>query len=213
MKITWRGHACFVLTSDQGVRVATDPYDASVGYPMRAFSADAVLMSHGHHDHCCRDLLRGEPVIIQTPGTHDACGVRVTGFESWHDDRQGALRGPNILYLIEMDGVRILHAGDLGEAISADTLARIGHVDVLMIPVGGTYTLTGPQAAEIARALGAAVTIPMHYKASCVTYPLTDERPFLTAMHAADAPRCAELEVTQRNVQTLPRVVVMDWEE
>ena len=114
MKITWRGHACFVLTSEQGVRVATDPYDASVGYPMRALSADVVLMTHGHHDHSCRDLLRGEPVIIQTPGAHDACGVRVTGFESWHDDRQGALRGPNMLYLIEMDGVRILHAGDLG---------------------------------------------------------------------------------------------------
>lgn len=211
MQILWRGHACFVLTSDEGVRIAMDPYDASVGYPMRTLEADAVLMSHGHADHSCCDMLRGEPGIIRTPGVHAVRGVRITGFESWHDDQKGALRGANVMYRIEMDGVRILHAGDLGEMPETETLTRIGRVDVLMIPVGGTYTLDGVQAAQVARAIGAAVTVPMHFKTPCVAYPITDERPFLAAMGTPDAPRVAELDVTPRSVRTLPRVAVMDW--
>lgn len=212
MNITWRGHACFILESDEGVRVAFDPYDESVGYPMRPFLADVVLSSHGHHDHCCRDLLKGNPVWIQGEGEENVSGVRVTGYSTWHDDARGSLRGPNTMFLIEMDGLRILHAGDLGEQLSKTLLSRLGRIDVLMLPVGGTYTLTGEQAAQVAQAVGAAVTLPMHYKAAGVTYPITDEKPFLEAMDALDAPHMKALSLTPVNIKDAPRVVVMELE-
>lgn len=213
MKLTWYGHACFMLENAQGVRVATDPYDDSVGYPMREISADAVLMSHSHHDHSCRDMLAGNPLVLDERGQYEVENVRITGFASFHDDRQGALRGKNVMNLIEMDGVRVLHAGDLGELPSVQTVEKIGRVDVLLLPVGGTYTLTGEQAAQAAKAFDAAVTIPMHYKAPCVAYPLTDEWPFLASMGAMDAPHMAQLNLTPDSVRSLPRVVVMNWEE
>lgn len=213
MKLTWYGHACFLLESAQGVRVATDPYDDSVGYPMREIAADAVLMSHGHCDHSCRDMLAGNPLVLDECGQYEVKDVRITGYASFHDDRQGALRGKNVMNLIEMDGVRVLHAGDLGELPDRRTVDKIGRVDVLLLPVGGTYTLTGEQAAQTAMAFGAAVTIPMHYKTPCVAYPITDEHPFLAAMGATSAPHRALLNLTPDSVRSLPRVVVMDWEE
>lgn len=211
MKLTWRGHACFIMENDQGVRIAIDPYDASVGYPMRPIAADAVLMSHGHHDHCCREMLVGDPQVIEACGQHAVQNVRITGFSSFHDDQQGALRGQNVLFLIEMDGVRLLHTGDLGHPLSSELIEKIGPVDVLMIPVGGTYTLTGEQAAQTAQRIGAQVTIPMHFKASCVGYPITDAQPFLKAMGAENAPEMAELCLTPESVKALPGVVMMDW--
>ena len=211
MKLTWYGHACFMMESENGVRIAVDPFDASVGYPMRSIEADAVLMSHGHHDHCCRDMIAGEPIVIDTLGHNEIDGVRVTGFASFHDDQQGALRGKNIVHLIEMDGVRLLHAGDLGHLLSSETIREIGPVDVLMIPVGGTYTLTGEEAAKVAKAIGAKVTIPMHYKEACVQYPITDEQPFFAAMGVQNVPKMAVLEVRAQTVEKLPSVCQMDW--
>ena len=148
MKITWRGHSCFLLENEQGTRVAIDPYDESVGYPMRPLESDVLLISHAHHDHSCPDMLRGNPIVIDGEGEYNVCGLRITGYASWHDAQRGALRGANRMYLIEMDGLRILHAGDLGEVPGASQLKRFGRVDIAMLPVGGTYTLTG----EIGRA-------------------------------------------------------------
>lgn len=212
MKLTWRGHACFILENDQGMRIAMDPYDASVGYPMRPIAADAVLMSHGHHDHCCREMLAGDPQVIDTCGQYEVQNVRITGFPSFHDDQHGALRGKNVLFLIEMDGVRLLHAGDLGHPLSSELIEKIGPVDVLMIPVGGTYTLTGEQAAKTAQAINAQVTIPMHFKASCVGYPITDAQPFLKSMNVGNVPEMKELLLNPESIRALPGVVMMDWQ-
>lgn len=176
---------------------------------MRPLEADAVLITHGHHDHCCHDMLRGNPIMVEDVGEHIICGVRITGFSTWHDSAQGTLRGPNTMYLIEMDGLRIVHAGDLGEMPGTSLTKRLGRVDVLMIPVGGTYTLTGEEAAKAARAMGASVVIPMHYKVPGVTYPITDEKPFLEAMDAQETPRERRLVVTPLSIQSMPRVIVM----
>lgn len=163
MQITWYGHACFLFTADSGARFLTDPCDPSVGYPLRDIAADAVTVSHSHHDHNYLAAVAGNPVVIDTAGEHSACGVTVTGFSTWHDDAQGKKRGANILYLFDFDGIRLLHLGDLGHLLSPETIADIGPVDVLLCPVGGNYTIDALQAQQVASQLSPQVFIPMHY--------------------------------------------------
>lgn len=211
MIIRWLGHSSFILESENGFTLATDPFDETVGYPLRPIKADAVTISHDHHDHSYTKRLMDNPILITSVGESEIGNVRVTGYATFHDDQQGALRGKNTIYLIEMDGIRLLHAGDLGEKISETLLRRIGRVDVLMIPVGGTYTLTGEQAAAVATDLNAKLTIPMHYKLPCVTYPITSVQPFLDAMGMAHATYISELELTPISVEKQPKVVLLQY--
>lgn len=210
MKLFWNGHSCFTLENAQGLRVVTDPYDETVGYRMGPLEVDVLLISHDHHDHNCLAQVKGAPQIIRGAGIHAAQGIPITGVEAWHDDKEGALRGENTIFLMEMDGLRIVHAGDLGQMLTPSQRSALGEIDVLMLPVGGTYTLGGAQAARLTKEMDAKITIPMHYKLPCVTYPITDEQPFLAAMGAEGAPRCDLLDVTRESIAALPRVLVME---
>lgn len=163
MNITWYGHSCFLLQSDAGVGILTDPCDPATGYTLHDIPADAITISHDHHDHNYAAAAAGNPVIITSPGTHSVHGVTITGFSSWHDDAQGQARGANILFLIEIDGVRVLHLGDLGHLLDEDTVKAIGKVDVLLCPIGGKYTIDAEQAVETAELIQPRVFIPMHY--------------------------------------------------
>lgn len=163
MNITWYGHSCFLLQSDSGVGILTDPCDPATGYTLQDIPADAITISHDHHDHNYTAAAAGNPKIITTPGAHSVQGVTITGFPSWHDDAQGQARGTNILFLIEMEGVRVLHLGDLGHLLDEDTAKAMGKVDVLLCPIGGTYTIDAEQAIETAALIQPRVFIPMHY--------------------------------------------------
>lgn len=185
MQITWYGHSCFLLASDAGTRILTDPCDPSVGYDIRDVACDAVTVSHGHHDHNYVQAAAGAPVIIDTAGAHAVNEVSVTGFPSWHDGAKGKERGANLLYLIEMDGVRLLHLGDLGHMLSDETLAAIGHVDVLLCPVGGHYTIDAAEAKRVAAAIDPAIFIPMHYATPVCRIDIGDIAPVLALMDAS----------------------------
>ena len=156
MKLTWYGHSCFLLESAEG-SVVFDPYaPGSVpGVELPVLTADAVLCSHGHRDHGCQEAVTRSGA---TPR------FSVTRIESFHDDRQGALRGGNTIHVVEADGLRVAHLGDLGEALNEAQLAALGKVDVLLIPVGGYYTIDAPTADAAARAVGARLVVPMHYR-------------------------------------------------
>lgn len=182
MQITWYGHSCFILENDAGVRVLTDPCDPSVGYALRDVACDIVTVSHGHHDHNYVEAAAGAPSVIDTAGPHMVLDVPVTGYPSWHDEAQGKKRGANILFLVELDGMRVLHLGDLGHMLSADALAAIGRVDVLLCPVGGTYTIDASEAAQVVAAIDPAICIPMHYKTSACTLGIGAIEPFLDAV-------------------------------
>ncbi len=186
MQITWYGHSCFLLSDEAGTRILTDPCDPSVGYTIHDVPCDAVTVSHGHHDHNYIEAAAGAPVVIDTVGAHEVNGVQVTGYPSWHDDAQGKKRGGNILFLVEMDGVRVLHLGDLGHMLPDETLAAIGRVDVLLCPVGGNYTIDAMEAKQVAAAVDPAIFIPMHYRTSDCTIQIGDLTPLL---HAVDASR------------------------
>ena len=156
MTITWCGHACFLLESSCG-SVVFDPYAPGKvpGWELPALTADKVVCSHGHADHNW-----AEGVKL----TGRAFTGKLTQIPSFHDDRRGALRGENLITLVEAEGLRVVHMGDIGCALTAEQIAALGRVDVLMIPVGGHYTVDAAQAREIAKALMAAIVIPMHYR-------------------------------------------------
>ena len=167
MIISCIGHAEFLIELENGMRIVTDPYDASCGYPVLTLTADAALVSHGHHDHNAVGSLTGLQQVIDRAGTYDlGDGVRVTAVEADHDEAGGTKRGKTLLFCLEAEGLRVMHLGDLGHVPTQAQLDALGKADVLMIPVGGFYTIDAPTAVKVAGLLGARVVLPMHYRTS-----------------------------------------------
>ena len=164
VEIRWLGHACFLITAGDGTRILTDPFDDTLGYDLPAVSADIVTVSHAHFDHNNVGVVQGSPEVVDSPGDRSFGGVRIRGVQTCHDTKGGALRGRNIVFIIETDDITVCHAGDLGHVPSDETEKTIGRVDVLLIPVGGTYTLDAKGAQEAVRKLDPRIVIPMHYK-------------------------------------------------
>jgi L-ascorbate metabolism protein UlaG (beta-lactamase superfamily) len=167
MIISWQGQSCFKIQDKigpDGITVATDPFDKSVGLKVPNFEADIVTVSHDHFDHNNVQALRGNPFIINMAGEYDVKGVLVEGIESYHDDKKGEERGKNIIYRIEMEDISIVHLGDLGHTLDNSQLAKLEATDILMIPVGGKYTLDAKKAVEVIAQLEPRIIIPMHYK-------------------------------------------------
>lgn len=164
MKIEYLGHSCFKLTESTGTSVVCDPYDASVGYEMPRVSADAVTVSHHHYDHDNVGAVDGNPVVIDKECSYSLTGVEINAIKSFHDGSRGKLRGENIIFKFRMDGLDICHLGDLGEACSAELIDAILPVNVLLIPVGGTYTIDAEMAKEYVDRIMPDLVIPMHYR-------------------------------------------------
>ena len=183
MRITWIGHACFLIEHSR-VRIVTDPFGAEVPYAFPDIEADLVTVSHGHHDHNAAARVKGKPTSIQATGLTSIRGVSITGIPTFHDDQGGAQRGSNILYLFELDGLQIAHLGDLGTALSEEQLLALSGVEILFIPVGGIYTIDARQAADLlSRLPNLKVAIPMHYKTDCTDdWPIETVEPFAEMM-------------------------------
>jgi len=164
MDITYLGHSSFKIKG-KDTTVINDPFDPDmVGLKFGKQTADIVTISHDHKDHNRVDLVDGVKMVINCPGEYETSGVSVIGIKTYHDDKKGKERGKNTIYVIEIDGVRILHLGDLGHKLSDKQLDEIGDIDVLMIPVGGIYTINAEEATSIARNIEANIVIPMHYQ-------------------------------------------------
>ncbi len=164
MRIQYLGHSCFRLTSTSGVTVVTDPY-SGVGYEMPAgVTVDVVTVSHGHFDHNCTQAIESPFVVADQAQDYEFKDLRIHGVKTFHDPVGGALRGENVMFTIEIDGIRVCHFGDLGEACSAELLRKIGKPDVLLLPIGGTYTITAEQAKVYVDELSPKAVIPMHYR-------------------------------------------------
>jgi len=182
MKVKWLGHSCFSLTTSQGTVVVTDPYDESVGYGRPGVDAHLVTVSHDHHDHNCLEALGEVGQVAARQEETCVRDVKVIPFASWHDDAQGKKRGANLIYVIEADGVRLAHLGDLGHPLSVEQIEALGKLDALLIPVGGVYTIDGVQAAQLALAAGARVTVAMHFMTDKLGFELMKPEFFLNAM-------------------------------
>ncbi len=178
MKVRYLGHSCFEFTSADGVKIITDPY-TGVGYELPGgLTADILTLSHAHFDHCYAQAVNFQELVTQA-GTFLFSGVKIEGIPTYHDPKQGALRGANIVYKITLDGITVCHLGDIGEECSPSLVGKIGKADVLCVPVGGTYTVDALGAKKYADMLAPKAVIPMHYKPIDGALDIADVRPFL----------------------------------
>ncbi len=163
MEITYIAHASLKLRGNKAI-VVTDPFDpAFLNLKFPKIEADIVTVSHEHADHNYVQGIMTDPLIIQGPGEYESKGVNIIGVSSFHDDKNGAERGINTIYRYEMDGISLVHLGDLGHKLSDLQLELLDGVDILMIPVGGFYTISSSTAVEVVNQIEPLVIIPMHY--------------------------------------------------
>ncbi len=184
MIIRYLGHAFFTLTLENGTVIAMDPYDELYNYPTRRIAADVVTMSHHHYDHDGVAAITSEHCSIDTAGVHalSGCGASVAGIPTFHDHHQGSRRGNNMFFVVEAEGLRIGHAGDLGHLPTDEQIKTIGKLDVLLLPVGGKYTVDAQEAVQVLEKLAPTVCIPMHYRTEYnPDMPITTVEPFLAA--------------------------------
>lgn len=170
MKIKWLGHSCFLLEESTGTKVVTDPYSCEVGHKMPSVEANAVTVSHNHKDHNNISAVGGNPEIISSVGAFEVGGIHIYSIPSFHDDSGGKIRGSNLIFKFRLDGVEICHLGDIGQECSAKILDAIGSTDVLILPVGGTYTIDAKTAKDYVDKIMPDIVIPMHYKTEDCVY-------------------------------------------
>ena len=178
MEISWLGHSCFKLRDKQATLI-TDPYPPDLGYSLGKQIADIVTLSHQHPGHSFAQGINGNPKIVTGPGEYEISNMLIIGVSTFHDNEKGIKRGKNTVYLIEMNEVSICHLGDLGHILSHKQITDIGLVDILLIPVGGYFTIDHKQATVISQSLKPRVIIPMHYKNSKCNYPISKVDEFL----------------------------------
>ena len=181
MVIKWLGHSCFLITSKKGVRIVTDPYAVGGGInysPIRE-TADVVLVSHGHADHNNVSAVQGKPEVVKGSGVRTARGIQFRGVATYHDGSNGKLRGANIVFCFTVDDIKLCHLGDLGHVLSQVQMDEVGSVDVLFIPVGGSFTIDATEAGQVCDQLNPKVIIPMHFKTPKCAYPVASVADFL----------------------------------
>jgi len=168
MEIKHIGHSCFEI-KNKSTTIVTDPYSEDVGLKMPKLKANIVTVSHDHYDHNNIDAVSSaneekKLFVINNPGGYEIEGILIEGISTFHDDKRGALRGLNNVYDIKMDGITLCHLGDLGADLTEEQIEELDGVDILFVPVGGTFTLDAEEAAKIVNKIEPRVIIPMHYK-------------------------------------------------
>jgi L-ascorbate metabolism protein UlaG (beta-lactamase superfamily) len=215
MKLKWLGHSAFVLTAADGTTIITDPYvpgsfSGQMKYgPIREV-AHAVTVSHHHRDHDGVSRLPGEPVVFDRAGTFKAGSISITGFDTYHDESGGAERGHNVVFVFKVDGLRVCHCGDLGHVLTAHQTAAIGKVDVLLLPVGGTFTVDAAAAHEVVDQLAARVTIPMHYKTDKLGFDIDGVEAFTQGEENVKRIGRAEVEASAGELLPTPEIWVLE---
>ena len=210
MLITHIAHSEFLIVTESGYRIVTDPCDASCGYLVRKIAADTVLVSHHHHDHDAVDLIEGEPTVIDYAGVRTITpDIRLTAIAGWHDDAHGAKRGGNLMFILEAEGLRIAHLGDIGCMPEESDLEMLKGLDLLMIPVGGFFTIDAGKAKELIRRICPKTVIPMHYRTEYnAQWPIAPVDDFLK-LTDGDYEHVAQIRVTAEDVDCLPDTIVL----
>jgi L-ascorbate metabolism protein UlaG (beta-lactamase superfamily) len=179
LQIRWHGHSCFEITND--LTLVTDPHDGkSIGIPAPTVSGDIILVSHDHYDHNSVKSVDKEGSKVVTDGRkRNISNIEIYGVGSFHDEAQGAKRGNNIMYKFTVDGIKFCHLGDLGHDLEDDAVNEIGEVDILFIPIGGTFTVDDKQAWKVINKIKPRIIVPMHYKIGGLSLPIAGIDPFL----------------------------------
>ena len=178
MTITWFGQSCFRLEAKEG-SVLIDPFSKEIGLKPPRIKDDIVLVTHQHSDHNAFEDANPEAFIIQNPGEYENHGISIRGIQSFHDNKEGTERGLNTIYVLKAEDLVICHLGDLGHILTDHQVEDIGDVDILMIPVGGTYTIDAKTAVEVINQIEPKIVIPMHYKVDGLSVSLDSVEKFV----------------------------------
>ena len=185
MKIEWMGHSSFIITVDSGKKICTDPYqsgsyDGAVGYAPIKERVDIVTVSHDHADHSGTGELLGNFEVVKTVGEFKIEGINIEGVSTYHDRLRGDERGDNIVFKICTGTMKIAHLGDLGHLMGESEMEKLGRIDILMIPIGGHFTIDGQDAWDIIGHIKPKIVIPMHYKTEKLGFPIAGVGEFLS---------------------------------
>ena len=210
MEISFLGHAAFKIKG-KGAIVVTDPFDDSIGIKFPKIEADIVTVTHDHFDHNASTKIAGEPFIINGPGEYEVKGVEIVGVASFHDNKEGKERGKNTIYNIKIDKINVAHLGDLGqESLTAEQIEEIGNVDILLIPIGGYFTIDGAQASKIASQLEPKIVIPMHFKDVEINISELDgQEKFLKEMGKENVESLPKLSITAEKLPEETQIVLL----
>ena len=210
MKIKYLGHASFLIISDSGTKLITDPYTAGgeFSYDEINESADIVTVSHGHFDHNNVAAVRGNPKVVKGAVTEEIKGIAINGIPSYHDEAGGKKRGGNTIFCFEVDGIRVCHLGDLGHLLSDKQVAEVGTVDILLIPVGGYYTIDARVATQVCNQLKPNVIIPMHWNYKWSFPEIASVNEFLQGKKDVSRLDASEVEFKQGELPASTQIIV-----
>ena len=212
MEIVWLGHSCFRIRGKEAT-IVTDPFDKTLGYPVRKPTASIVTVSHNHPQHSFVDGVTGNPRVVSRPGEYDIANVFINGIATFHDNEKGAVRGKNNVFFLEIDEVKVCHLGDIGHVPTSEQIEQMSGVDILMVPVGGVSTINAAAAAETIGLLEPKLVIPMHYHTPAAKAQLDPLDRFLQEMGAPGAldERQPKLSVTRSTLPSEIKVQVLDY--
>jgi L-ascorbate metabolism protein UlaG (beta-lactamase superfamily) len=214
MVIQWLGHASFLIISANGTKIITDPYEpgafgGGISYRRIEIPPDIVTVSHDHADHGYVEGLPNHFSVVSHAGVHNVKGIEFKGVDSYHDPELGSLRGRNTIFVMNIDHVRVCHLGDLGHVLTPHEVDQVGFVDILLIPVGGYYTIGPAEATRVVEQLSPKVVIPMHYKTDKCDFPIVPADEFLLGKPNVTQPGSSEYEVTKDQLPDQQEVVVL----
>ena len=215
MKIKWYGHAAFLITSDQGVKIITDPYEpgafgGQLTYGQIKDQADIVVISHDHADHNDTKSLPGSPEIVKGSESKTVKGISIKGISTYHDPSKGSERGDNTIFTFSVDGMKICHLGDLGHILGDEELAEIGPVDLLLIPVGGYFTIDPKEATRVAEQIKPKILIPMHFKTKKCGFPIAPVEDFLKGKPNLKRPKVSEAAFEKKGLPQQMEILVLE---
>lgn len=214
MNIKWYGHSAFLIMTGSGVRIITDPYQSgafggALAYGKINEPADIVLSSHDHDDHNYVGDIKGKFRLIKAAGEHRESGITIRGIPTFHDPSGGKERGNNIIYIIEADDMRIAHMGDLGHILDRSAVESLGRVDILLIPVGGFYTIDPLEATAVMKDVAPTVTIPMHFKTAKCDFPIAPVEEFTKGKTGVNVTGKSDIDVRKEIPGSLGKIVVL----
>ena len=215
MKVKWYGHAAFLITSDEGTKIIIDPYEpgafgGQLSYGKIKDQADIVLTSHDHADHNDTAGLPGTPQAVKGSGPRTIKGISVKGVSTYHDPSKGSERGANTVFTIKVNQIQLCHLGDLGHLLSDKELAEIGPVDILLIPVGGFFTIDPKEATRVAEQIKPRVLIPMHFKTEKCGFSIAPVEDFLKGKTNIKRPKTSEVTFNKATLPKQMEIVVLE---
>ncbi len=214
MTIDWLGHSCFKVTLKNGTRILFDPYGDQIGYAPLDVEADIVVISHKHHDHSDLSHVKGDYTLVREAGVYTFGDLTIEGIKTCHDKEQGALRGENICFMITINGMRLCHMGDLGCIPDNETIGKLKGTEILLIPVGGNYTIDACEALKICEMVKPNIIIPMHFKTSATTLDIAPLNDFLEAAgreyDVSHLGKCY-IKIDKASLKKRTRIIVMEY--